>query len=66
MTLYSAMPGRSKRRQQLEVARKAKQQKKSEHSQGKAQDSTLHSSAVLEDLDESSDWLLVLVCYLKT
>ena len=28
MTLYSAMPGRSKRKQQLEVAREAKQQKK--------------------------------------
>ena len=33
---------------------KAKQQKITEDSQGNAQDSTLHSNAVLEDLDESS------------
>ena len=54
LLLYSAMPERSKRKQQLEMAREAKQQQRSEDSQGEAQDSTLHSSAVLEDLDASS------------
>ena len=36
------------------MAREEKQQKKSEESQGKAQDSTLHSSTVWEDLDASN------------